>query len=454
MLADYVIQIQNDPALMALIGAIFVIVGLLIWRRAGPLSAAKTEVELLENKATERGQQLVEMREEMVRFTALKEQWQADYSELNAARAMISTQKADIASLNATLEHQRVTDGTLKEQFANLANEVMKSQSADFKKANAEQLKHVLEPLKDNIDSFKKELRGVHEGAGKERVELLTIINELAKQSQNVSDQAHNLTQALKGDSQKQGAWGEIILARILESSGLREGEEYETQTTFRDEENRNKRPDVIINFPDGRRLIVDSKVSLVAYNEAVNAVDDEVRARKMKEHIASVKRHIDDLSGKNYPELDDSTANYVILFMPIESAFSEAVRANLTDYAIRKNVGLASPTTLTVMLRTVEEHWSVERRNKNALEIAVEAGKMYDKFYAFLEDMTKLGNQMKTAQGTYGKAMNKLTEGTGNLVGRAKSLKALGADAKKQIIMENESADDSRLLNPPDTPS
>ncbi|MEO1919227.1 MAG: DNA recombination protein RmuC, partial [Paracoccaceae bacterium] len=403
MPADYVTQIQNDPALMALIAAILVIAVLLIWWRSGGLANARTEVETLEGQATEQRQIQSDMREEIARFTARQDQWQADQSELNAARAALSTQKADIARLTATLEHQRVTEGTLKEQFANLANEVMKSKSADFKKENAEQLKNVLEPLKQHIGHFEKELREVHKSADKDRAALKADILNLTAQSQQVSEEAHNLTQALKGDSQKQGAWGEMILASILDRSGLREGEEYITQAHHRDEDGKSLRPDVVVNLPGGRRLVVDSKVSLVAYERSVQADNETARAVDLKAHVDSVRTHIDTLSKKNYHQLDDASVDYVIMFMPVESAFSEAVRAdsNLTLYATQKDVLIASPANLMLALKTVENLWSVENRNRNAMEIAKRAGRLYDKFRDFVADMEKIGVQLATVQKT-----------------------------------------------------
>lgn len=453
MLAEYVTKIQNDPALMALIVALVGIVTLFIWRRASSLADAKTEVEALESIATEQGQRLSEMREDLVRFEAQKEQWEADHDDLVDTRHTLGQRQAEVASLKATVDHQRETDGTLKVQFTALANEVMRSQSSDFKKANEEHLTQVLKPLKEHIGRFEIELREVHKSADKDRVALKTEIETLTKRSLEVSEEAHNLTQALKGDSQKQGAWGEMILASILERSGLREGEEYETQAHHRDDEGRSLRPDVVVNLPGGRKLVVDSKVSLVAYERAVNAENEVAREVALKAHVLSVKTHIDTLSAKKYHQLDDGTVEYVIMFMPIESAFSEAVRAreDLALYATEKNVLIASPTNLMLALKTVENLWSVEKRNKNALEIAKRAGLLYDKFDGFIEDMKRIGVQLNTVQKTHESAIGKLTSGRGNLVGQAEALKNLGARATKQIEIEHDSEDD--LLPPPDAP-
>lgn len=466
MIADLIAEIQNNPdwipyGLMVIVGLCAVVVSLLFWYRAAPLTWAqrqavdlKQEVDALEGAATENRQQLSDMREELVRSAALKEQWQTDHDDLVDTRHALGQRQAEVASLKATIEHQRETDGTLKAQFTALANEVMKEQSVDFKKANQDQLTQVLQPLKEHIGRFETELRSVHEAAGKDRVALKTEIETLTKRSLEVSEEAHNLTQALKGDTQKQGAWGEMILASILDRSGLREGEEYETQAHHRDDEGRSVRPDVVVNLPGGRKLVIDSKVSLVAYERAMHAENEAARDTAMKAHVLSVKTHIDTLSAKKYHQLDDGTVEYVIMFMPIESAFSEAVRAreDLALYATEKNVLIASPTNLMLALKTVENLWSVEKRNKNALEIAKRAGLLYDKFDGFVEDMKKIGVQLNTVQKTHEAAVGKLTSGRGNLVGQAETLKKLGARATKQIEIDHDSEDD--LLPPSDETS
>jgi len=466
MIANLITDIQNNPdwipyGLVLIAVLCLVIFGLLLWYRAMPLEWAQRkivnldqQVETLEAEATEQRQRMSELREEIVRFTALKEQWQTDHDDLVDMRHTLSQRSVEVASLKATLEHQRETDGTLKAQFTALANDVMKAQSVDFKKANQEQLTQVLQPLKEHIGRFEVELREVHKSADKDRVALKTEIETLTKRSLEVSEEAHNLTQALKGDTQKQGAWGEMILASILDRSGLREGEEYETQAHHRDDEGRSLRPDVVVNLPGGRKLVIDSKVSLVAYERSVNAQSDAAREVDMKAHVQSVKTHIDTLSAKKYHQLDDGTVEYVIMFMPIESAFSEAVRAreDLALYATEKNVLIASPTNLMLALKTVENLWSVEKRNKNAIEIAKRAGLLYDKFEGFVKDMTKIGDQLNTVQKTHEAAVGKLTSGRGNLVWQAEDLKKLGARATKQIDIDHDGEDD--LLPPPDTPS
>lgn len=466
MLAEYVTRIQNNPdwigyGLWMIAVLVLVCIALLIWHRAKSLTRAEVnvagvtgQVSSLEDKVTEQAQQLADMREELARSGALKEQWQTDHDDLIDTRHALGQRQAEVASLKVTIEHQRETDGTLKTQFTALANEVMKAQSADFKKSNQEQLTQVLQPLKEHIGRFEVELREVHKSADKDRVALKTEIETLTKRSLEVSEEAHNLTQALKGDSQKQGAWGEMILASILEHSGLREGYEYETQKSHRNDEGGLVRPDVIVNLPNGRKLVIDSKVSLVAYDRAMNADTPEAAKTAIQAHVASVKKHIDELSEQKYHQLDDGAIEYVIMFMPIESAFSETVRTreDLVTYAAKKNVLIATPTNLMLALKTVENLWSVEKRNRYALDIAKQAGSLYDKFSGFIDDMEKIGKQLKSVQDTHEKAVSKLTTGRGNLVGQAEKLKKLGARATKQIDIDHESEDD--LLPPPDSPS
>lgn len=468
MITQILTDIQNNPGWipygLALIVALALLsLALLVWRRKGLLADATGTVKRLEQQledlqaeTVENRQQTGDLRAELARFTVMNERWQKDHDDLVDTRHTLALRQADVARLSATIDHQRETGGTLKAQFTALANEVMQAQSASFKKGNQEQLHQVLQPLKEHIGRFEAELRGVHEAAGKDRAALKAEILNLTNQSLQVSEEAHNLTKALKGDSQKQGAWGEMILASILDRSGLREGAEYEVQTHHRNDEGAALRPDVVVNLPGGRRLVIDSKVSLVAYERATNAENDAAAKTAMQAHIASVKTHIDTLSAKKYHQLDDGAVEYVIMFMPIESAFSEAVRANpdLALYATQKNVLIASPTNLMLALKTVENLWSVEKRNKNALEIAKRAGMLYDKFHGFVEDMNKIGTQLNTVQTTHAKALNKLKDGQGSLHFQVEDLKKLGARAAKQLADVSGDEEETAALPGTDSPT
>ncbi|MBL4806378.1 MAG: DNA recombination protein RmuC [Rhodobacteraceae bacterium] len=455
-------QIQNHPDWIQYgLGAIAVLIvaalALLIWRRSDQVSAVSDEVanlsKLIKNHDEINTGLTNELRDAHIKLgglQALEPQREAQQAELTKAREALSQWQASDARLREELRQQALsaeqnqalltkTGDSLRDEFKALAAQVLDTHGEKFEKSNAERLQQTLAPLKDHIGKFEVELRGVHEAAGKDRAALKVEIEMLTKRSLAVSEEAHNLTKALKGDSQKQGAWGEMVLASILERSGLREGEEYEVQVSHRNDEGRSLRPDVVVNLPGERRLVVDSKVSLVAYERAVNAENDAARAVDMKAHVASVKTHIDTLSDKKYHQFDEGAIDYVIMFMPIESAFSEAVRANpdLALYAADKNIVIASPTNLMLALKTVENLWSVERRNKNALEIAKRAGALYDKFHGFVEDMTKIGVQLDRAQDAHGAAVKKLTEGRGNLSNQVEMLKKLGARTEKQLAID-----------------
>ena len=445
---------------MALGGMALIALMLFIWRRAGALGRAADEnrnlAKQLDDQTLIAKNLALELREnhgQLAGLQALEPQRLAQVAELAQAREALAKWQAEDARLREELHQQKLaaesnaellakTGEDLRAEFKLLAGQVLETHGEKFEKTNAERLAQTLAPLKDHIGKFEVELRNVHESAGKDRAALKSEIEMLTKRSLEVSTEAHNLTQALKGDQQKQGAWGEMVLASILERSGLREGHEFETQAHHRSDEGRSLRPDVVIHLPGGRRLVVDSKVSLVAYERAVMAKNDTARAVDMKAHVTSVKTHIDTLSAKKYHQLDDGSVDYVIMFMPIESAFSEAVRANpdLALYAAEKNVVIASPTNLMVALKTVENLWSVERRNKNALEIARQAGTLYDKFSGFIENLEEVGYRLGQAQDAQDKAMKKLTTGRGNLTDKVETLKKLGAKTEKQISIEFES--------------
>ncbi len=437
MMAQYLAELHASPDWIKALLAVLAIAALwaIVNRRKAALARAEAEVMGAHGQAEGYEAQLAELVGELRDAQGAVSEAREENVRLETSLEMQHASNAEkLALLNENGEH-------LKAEFKALAGQVMESHGEKFERQNSERLKMVLQPLKEHIGKFEAELRGVHEAAGKDRVALKHQIETLTQQSAEVSLEAHNLTKALKGDQQKQGAWGEMVLASILERSGLREGEEYDVQSHYRGDEGQAFRPDVVVNLPGGRRLVVDSKVSLVAYERAVNAADDATRAANMKLHVGSVKTHIDTLSAKKYHELDDGSVDYVILFMPIESAFSEAVKASpdLSLYASERNIVIASPTNLMVALKTVDNLWSIDRRNKNAMDIAKRAGLLYDKFVGFTQDMEKVGERLTQAQTSHAAAISKLSQGSGNLVGQVETLKVLGAKTAKQIAMEHE---------------
>jgi DNA recombination protein RmuC len=327
----------------------------------------------------------------------------------------------------------------METKFKELASEALQIQGENFSKSNIEKLEATLLPLKEHVGHFEKELRQVHEETVKDRERLKAEINQLSKKSDQISQNALELSKALKGDSQMQGAWGEMILESILEKSGLRVGEEYEVQAHRKNQDGERLRPDVVVNLPGGKTLVIDSKVSLAAYTDAVNSENEIDTIEAQKRHIVSIRSHINGLSAKGYQFAENSSVDYVILFIPIEGALSEALRmdARITEYAMEKNITIATPTTLMMALKTISNVWDVERRNKNAELIADRAGKLYDKVSGFILNMEKVGERLTQAQDSYEVAFNQFSKGRGNVLAQVESLKTLGAKTTKSINTE-----------------
>jgi DNA recombination protein RmuC len=340
----------------------------------------------------------------------------------------------------------------MEAKFGELAREALKVQGEAFSKTNLEKLTATLTPLKEHVGHFERELKAVHQATVDDRAALKAEIRNLTQRSEAISKEATALTRALKSDQQRQGAWGEMVLASILERSGLREGEEYETQAHRTGTDGERLRPDVVVRIPGGKSLVVDSKVSLVAYTDAVNAETEEDAAAARKRHVASIRSHINGLSGKAYQAAEDLTVDYVILFVPIEGALSEALREDgaLTEYALERHITIATPTALMMALRTVSHVWAVERRNRNAEEIAKRAGLLYDKVVGFVSSMEGVGTRLRQAQDSYDVAIGQLSQRSGNLLRQTEMLKTLGAKTTKSIGMEFETAGE---LPPPDAP-
>ena len=327
----------------------------------------------------------------------------------------------------------------MQSKFKDLAADALKLQGEQFSKANIEKLQATLTPLKEHVGHFEKELKAVHKATIEDRAALKAEINLLSQRSETISQEAVALTRALKSDQQKQGAWGEMILESILERSGLREGIEYETQAHRTGGDGERLRPDVVVNIPGGKTLVIDSKVSLVAYTAAVNAETADQALAARKRHISSLRSHIKGLSAKDYQNAENSSVDYVILFVPIEGALSEALREDgtLTEYALDKNITIATPTTLMMALKTVANVWNVERRNQNAELIAERAGRLYDKVVGFVDNMENVGRRLEQAQDAYQGAFGQLSRGRGNVLSQVETLKSLGAKTTKTISAE-----------------
>ena len=343
-------------------------------------------------------------------------------------------------ALRRSEENLQLLNDTKKElqiQFENLANQIFEEKTRNFADQSKATLDTILTPFKEKIAEFEKKVTEVYTTEGKERHSLIKEVQRLQELNLKIGEDAENLTRALKGDTKTQGTWGEIILERILEESGLRKGIEYDSQGGFRDQEGKLLKPDVVVHLPEGKDIVIDSKVSLVAYEKYVRAEDDEQRDRAVKEHLASINAHLKGLEAKRYDELPGvKSLDFVLMFVPIESAFMLAIEKDgeIFRKAFDKSIMIVSPSTLLVTLRTIQNIWRYEHQNKNALEIAERAGALYDKFVGFVADLEKIGDQIDNTRKAYDGAHNKLVSGKGNLVVRAESLIALGVKSRKQL--------------------
>ena len=332
---------------------------------------------------------------------------------------------------------------TYKIEFKNVANEILDQKSKSLEETSTKNIKTLLDPLNKDLKDFKEKVDKVYSDEARERHSLEGQVKRLVDSSAQVSQQAENLTNALKGNVKQQGNWGEMILSSILENSGLTENREYFLQEFIKDksgeiikDENGNGlQPDVTIHYPDERKVIVDSKVSLVAWERYMSETDINAQKQALEAHIKSLKAHIDGLSKKNYPKYAKAL-DHVILFVPIEPAFLEAVKQDtgLWKYAYDKKVLIVGPTNLLLVLKIVADIWQIEKQSKNAIEIAEKAGELYDKLLGFVESMEDLGAGLKKANQNYEKAMGQLSTGKGNAIKKAEELKGLGADTKKQF--------------------
>ncbi|MDQ3048365.1 MAG: DNA recombination protein RmuC [Bacteroidota bacterium] len=369
-------------------------------------------------------------------------------SDLNSEKEKVSKYESRIARAEEVFKSQEEKNTLLKTEienigkknvleFENIASKILEEKSKKFTDQNKTNLDIILNPLKEKIKDFEDKVEKAYKAESDERIVLKTEIKNLIELNKQVSEEANNLARALKGENKTQGNWGELILEKVLERSGLVKGQEYNMQFSTTNEDSKRIQPDAIILLPDNKHIIVDAKVSLVAYEALVNSSSDEERERLTKDHLLSVRTHIRSLSEKNYSTSPDlNTPDFVLLFIPIESSFSIAVQADqeLFNFAWDKKIVIVSPSTLLATLRTIASVWKQERQTKNAIEIAKQSGALYDKFVGFLEDMDKIGKNMDQSKTMYDSAMNKLYKGTGNLVKRAQDIEKLGAKTTKQI--------------------
>ncbi len=443
------------------------------------LSSAKTTIETSANKITELESERKELKKEISDKTIEINGLNKNVSELSSTNKSHSENLNELKEKYKTLEtncnskveelvksKEKVTElgeknknlheklATQKEEiekiqknfvdkFNKLANDIFENKSKKFTDLNKEQLKSILEPLGKNIESFKKQVEEAHKKDIEDRASMQELIKSIVESSNKISEEANNLAKALKGSAKKQGDWGEMILENILEASGLTKGREYfiqeflkdETGQIFKDESGRKLQPDVILKYPDNRKVIIDSKVSLVAYDKFCSTDDVQVQNKALDDHLVSIRGHIDNLSSKNYQNFAP-TLDFVMLFVPIEPAYLLAMQKDpdLWNYAYKKRILLISPTNLIAALKLVADLWQREDQNRNAKEIADRGGRLYDKFVNFVNSLVNVGTHIERTQKSYDDAMKQLKSGSGNLVGQAQKLKELKVGAKKEI--------------------
>jgi DNA recombination protein RmuC len=408
------------------------------------LQAGRIETQLdqknqsLEEAATRLRETVTEYKKEMAsRDQALEElSRQKENLAVQLAEQRIAFAKAEEKHSEAQEEIEKLNQKFTKE-FENLANKILEEKSTKFTDQNKKNIEQILSPLQEKILSFEKRVEDTHKDTIERQSLLRQQIIGLKELNQQMSKETSNLTKALKGDAKMRGNWGELVLERVLEKSGLVKGSEYEVQQSFRTEDGKTVFPDVVVNLPAGKKMIIDSKVSLNAYERYVNEDDEQLQNSYLKEHLAALKKHVADLSAKNYHDLYRiESPDFVLLFVPIEPAFALALNhdASLYSDAFDRNIVIVTPTTLLATLRTIDTMWQTEKQQKNALDIANAAGALYDKFVGLSEDLIKVGSQLDTVKKSYSASMNKLTEGSGNLIGRVEKLKRLGAKASKSI--------------------
>ena len=399
------------------------------------ISKAKAE-ERADNLKAEADKLQKELDSEREKLTEAMKSLESSRSYLRAQQEKIDEQKAEI----------RNNQEKFNKDFELIASRILDEKTKKFTEENRTNLDIILNPFKENIKAFEEKVEKVYKAESDERNVLKGHINQLIEQSNLMNLETQNLTKALKGDNKKQGNWGEMILERVLERSGLVKDQEYRIQASHQSSEGGRFQPDVVIDLPDDKHLIIDAKVSLIAYERLVNSETDIDRDLFTKQHIASIRNHIQELSSKNYSELYKiNSPDFVMLFVPIESSFGIAVQkdAELFNFAWDKRVVIVSPSTLLATLRTIASMWKQERQNRNVMEIARLSGEMYDKFIGFVGDMEGIGKNLKLSQDAYDKALNKLSSGRGNLSITAEKIKKLGAKTGKQLDQKFINEDD-----------
>ncbi|SFI99670.1 DNA recombination protein RmuC [Kaistella treverensis] len=400
------------------------------------LNQLKNEIATLTAEHTSIQKQFQEQRETNTQQTA-------QINQLIAEKQDIFGKNSELNAINETLKNslenqkEEITkmQELAKNEFQNLATKILEEKTKKFTETNRENLDLLLKPLGENLETFKKRVNEVYDNEARERFSLNNTIKLMMEQTNKISQEANNLASALKGQTKTQGDWGELILERILEDSGLTKDREYFTQFNIKNENGENQRPDFMLKLPGNQIVIIDSKVSLNAYERMVSAENEDDRNANLKLHIAAVRKHVDTLALKRYDHLKESL-DFTIMFIPVEPAFLTALQydTQLWNYAYKKHIILLSPTNLIAYLKLISDVWKRADQNQNAEEIARQAGALFDKFEGFVSDLLKIGKKMDDAKGDYENAMKKLTTGRGNLVGSVQRIKQLGASTRKHL--------------------
>lgn len=412
------------------------------------MSALQERCEELQRDLRQESAQLAQAVEKGAQLVKVEADRAQKEEQLRDAQNRIAQYKAEMAELTTVLEEERKQAAEkitllneardqLKAEFQNLAQQIFEDKSKKFADLNRTSMDHLINPLREQIGDFKKRVEDVYDKETRDRTALHAEINHLKELNQRISKEALNLTRALKGDSKARGNWGEVVLERVLEASGLQKGREYDVQVSLKDQTGRRYQPDVIVRLPEGKDIIIDAKVSLKAYEASYGMEDSQEKEEALATHIESMRTHLRSLAGKSYEGLEGvRTLDFILMFVPIEAAFLAAVERDreLFSEAFEKNIMVVSPSTLLVTLRTIQNIWRHEYQNRYAVEIAKKAGGLYDKFVGFVTALEEVGQQLDRAKSAYRTAYDRLTSGRGNLVRRSQELKALGVKAGKEL--------------------
>ena len=427
-----------------IIALIFSGIGFYIGKLVSKLTFEKEKTSVEKEKSTlEERVALLQQSKDMVENNYIELQKEIKNSQLEKEELLrLNTrQDSEIKNLQLKLEEHQAEVENLQKKFTNdfevLANKILEEKSNKFTEQNKENIKNILNPLQEKIKGFEDKVDKTHKESIDYHAALRQQILGLKELNQQMSKDTLNLTKALKGDSKMQGNWGELVLERVLEKSGLEKDREYFVQQSFTTDEGSRVLPDVVIHLPDNKKMIVDSKVSLTAYERFINEDDEGLKEQFLKEHVNSLKRHIEQLSAKKYEDLYQiESPDFVLLFIPIEPAFAVALNSDshLYNKAFEKNIVIVTPSTLLATLRTIDSMWNNEKQQRNALEIARQAGALYDKFHGLLADLINIGKRIDDSKKEYSNAMNKLFDGRGNLINSVEKLKKMGAKAKKAL--------------------